>query len=112
MIARNRRAPKTSTQRSREFRERNPHYHQQYRLKKKAYWAEYFAAQAEVKALPLLAPLFISSNQATPLALPAPADVTNAPITVQLSLFASPEATPEVVPKANPQIIPKTRRVG
>ena len=83
-----RRAPKSSTQRSREFRERNPHYHRDYRRRQEAEAAALAALRAEVKALPLLAPLFIEQRPATTLALPAPGQVSNPLVTLQLPLFA------------------------
>ena len=91
MVIHTRRTPKTSTQRSREFRERNPHYHRDYRRRKEAEHQAYLAAQAEIKALPLLVPLLAAELNAnpttTPLALPVPAETT----TIQLPLFATPQ---------------------
>ena len=100
MVIHTRRAPKTSTQRSREFRERNPHYHRDYRRRKEAEHQAYLAAQAKIKALPLLAPLLAADLSAapttTPLALPARAE----PLTIPLPLFATPQPKPVYVQRA------------
>ena len=96
MINHTRRAPKSSTQRSREFRARNPHYYRDYHRRRQAEIADRLAAAAEAKALPLLAPLITAETEAaTPLALPAPA--TESEAVIQLALFTTPAAEPITV---------------